>query len=201
MDLELDKDDVINYGKKEIVAEDFLRRYTEIKAADVYRWLWEGEFGPGQDLPPLNIDRLSDDLRLARMLPNAGQQKVCENLGLAGNMLKVNLVPYVDHGCPFKRLVLLAERVREVEPDLLRFKRDWAFMKTWIIRSAQMSLGELNGFESRIAFHLVPEVSYSEKFVQAYGNGWRIVPRTLFLKYFPEYIDLLPDEDGMAAEL
>lgn len=199
MDLELDKEDVINYGHKEVVAEDFFRRYTEIHAADVYRWLWEGEFGPGATGPQLTLDRLTDDLRLARMFPHKERQKICENLGLAGSMLKVNIVPYVDSGCPFKRLLVMAERVRDVPADPLRFKRDWAFMKAWILRSSVLRLEEINNFENRIAFHLTPEVGYSERFLQNYSVGYRVVPKNLFFHHFPEYTSILSDASQDAS--
>lgn len=168
-------------------AEEFLDHYKKVRPADVYRWLWEGEYGPGSNSPESSLDRLTYDLRLARMKQGAREQKIWEPMGLAMKVLKINLVPYADSGCPLKRLLDLSVRATEMRANTLRFKRDWNFMKTQIIPGMEISVDQMNSFENTIAFHMTPEVPWSELFLKQYGTGYRLAPRRLFFRHFPEY--------------
>lgn len=182
-----DDDDLYRASRKATLAETFLDSHPILEACDIYRWLWEGEFGPGSRPPPATMERLTLDIRAARMHPLAPQLPVWQELGLAQTLIQVNLVPYSDTGCPFKRLLMLMERVRDIKPDAMRFKQDWAFMKTEIVPGMGITIDSVSQFEADIPFHLVPEVEYSSVFRETYGAGYRIVPRGLFFQYFPEY--------------
>ncbi len=168
-------------------AESFLDYYKKIKAQDIYRWLWEGEYGPGSNLPESTLDRLTYDLRLARMMHGAREQNLWEPMGLAMKILKINLVPYADTGCPLKRLLDLSIRATEMRPNTLRFKRDWHFMKTQIPPDLEITIDQMSGFENDIPFHMTPEISWSDTYIDTYGIGYRLVPRHLFFRFFPEY--------------
>jgi len=175
-----------DFETKARVAEEFLDRYREVRACDIYHWLWEGEFGKGPEAPELTLDELTDKIRLART-QRLSSKKIWEHLGLAFLHIKINLVPYADSGCPLKRLMMLSDRSREIKSDTLRFKQDWAFMKTQIVPGMAITPDEMAGFENSIPFHILPEVPYSREFLRFYGDGYVIVPRELFFQYFPEY--------------
>lgn len=178
----------LSYEEKVFIAEEFLSRYSECQPQDIYRWLWEGEFGPGSHAGELSLEALAQHLRRARMHRRRENLPVCENLGLANVFVKINLAPYVDAGCPLKRLLMLEERNRDVRPDPLRFKKDWGFMKTQITPGMRITLEMMNRFEASIAFHMSPETEYSEDFRTSYGLGYRVAPREAFFQYFPEYV-------------
>jgi len=175
--------------KKNLIAEWFFETYSAIQAVDVYTWLWEGEYGCFNRMTDLSLDCLTEDIRLARMHMQRHREnlRVWEPLGLALTLVKINLMPYADSGCPLKRLIMLEERARDLRPNHMRFKHDWALMKTHLIPGMTITLETINDFENSIPFHLVPEMGHSESFVNEYGLGYRIVPRTLFFDYFPEY--------------
>lgn len=169
------------------VAEQFLDHYSRIHAQDIYRWLWEGEFGAGSAAPDLDLNRLVYDLRLARIRTGSQEEPIWEPMGLSMKILKINLVPYADSGCPLMRLIEMNRKSREVRPNTLRFKRDWSFMKTQIIPGMSVSVDEMVQFENTIAFHMTPEASWSDDFMDHYGMGYRLVPQSIFFKHFPEY--------------
>ncbi len=171
---------------KNKMAEWFLENYSDLKARDMYRWLWEGEFGAAHHGRNLSLDRLTEDIRLARIKNRRGLM-VWEPLGLANVLVKVNLVPYSDSGCPLKRLIMLEERARDVRPNPLRFKHDWNLLKTQLTPDMPVKIEHIHEFENSIPFHLTPEVQYTDEFIDKYGLGYRVVPRTLFFDYFPEY--------------
>ena len=170
-----------------MLAEQFLDYYTDLKAQDIYRWLWEGEFGPGGNILDLSLDRLNTDLRKARADINVYEQKLWEPSGLSMKILKINIVRYADSGCPLLRLLELAARTRDSVPNTLRFKHNWNFMKTQLISGMNVTPEDMNVFENSIAFHMTPEINYSDLFIENYGLGYRLVPRQVFFKYFPEY--------------
>ncbi len=180
------------------LAEDFLDHYREIMPQDIYRWLWEGEFGPGLQAPTNSLDQLTYDLRLARMMEGAREQRLWESMGLGMHILKINLVPYVDHGCPLMRLLELSRKTLEMKANTLRFKKDWHFMKTQIVPGMEITVDQMNGFENTIAFHMTPEVSWSDHYMKKYGVGYRLVPRNQFFQFFPEFEPL---ENEYVSEL
>ncbi|MCB1172441.1 MAG: hypothetical protein KDK39_02695 [Leptospiraceae bacterium] len=186
----------LSLDEKTAIAEAFLDRYDVTEADDMYRWLWEGEFGPGQRQQVLNIEQLQQDIRQARMhYRKTGYHPglICEESGLTRRFLRINLMVYADSGCPLNRLILLAERLRDVRPDPLRFKKDWEFMKTQIVYDMTLKIQQLRQFENRIAFHMSPETAWSDVWLERYGEGYWLVPRSLFYQYFPEYGDISYD--------
>ena len=177
----------LGFEERVFLAEDFLDKYTPDDPRDVYRWLWEGEFGPGSHVRELTLEQLAQDIRRARMHINRDYLPVCETLGLANMFVKVNLVPFADTGCPLKRLIHIEERRKDIRSDPLRFKKDWAFMKAQLVPGMELSVERMNNFEAEIPFHMAPEVEFSNQWYENYGMGYRIVPRTVFFQYFPEY--------------
>ncbi len=179
--------DEIPFEERMFIAEQFLDCYSLAEPCDIYRWVWEGEFGLGRHSLDLDLENLHQDLRLARIHKTRISLPVTENLGLANRFVKVNLAPYADSGCPLKRLLMLEERVPDMRPDPLRFKRDWAFMKTQLAHGMSVTVEMMNEFENEIPFHMAPEVDFSAAWKSNYGTGYRIVPRGAFFQYFPEY--------------
>lgn len=169
------------------IAEEFLDRHPQAKAQDIYRWLWEGEFGAGSRSQASNLDELTSAIRKARMHKTAGTQPMWEYLGLTQRLLHINIIPYSDAGCPLKRLLNLGERIRDFRPDQLRFKMQWGFLKTQVVPGMRITVDELNSFENEIPFHMTPELPFTEEFTQEYGTGYIIVPQDLFFETFPEY--------------
>lgn len=180
-----DEDDSSNEIKSRI-SEWFLEQYPKIEACDIYRWIWEGEYGGKMGSTELTLDYLTNNIREAR-IHGRRPAAVWEPMGLAMLLVKINLVTYADQGCPLLRLLMLEERSREIRPNPMRFKHDWSLMKSQLAPGMAVSVEKLIAFENAIPFHTVPEVKYSETFLKEYGSGYRIVPRNLFFNYFPEY--------------
>jgi len=169
------------------ITDQFFETYKEVTAQDIYRWIWEGEFGICNSSEDLTLDRLSTDLRKSRTMAISREQTIWEPMGLSMRIVKINLVPYADSGCPMNRLIELAKKSKEMKPNTLRFKRDWYFVKTQIVSGMTVTVEDLNQFENTVPFHMTPDLPFTESFVDKYGLGYRLAPRELFFKYFPEY--------------
>ncbi len=169
------------------ITDQFFESYPDVSAQDIYRWIWEGEFGITAANDDMTLDRLSTDLRKARTMQISRYQPLWEAMGLSMRIVKINLVPYTDSGCPLNRLLELARKSREMRPNTLRFKRDWYFVKTQIVPGMSVTVEEMNQFENTIPFHMTPDLPFTDHFTETYGAGYRLAPRELFFKYFPEY--------------
>jgi len=186
---------IVPYETKSRIVRQYFDAHNSLRPADMYRWLWEGEFGPGKAGQSNNVDSLNQDIRLARIhTATSAKKHVFEEAGTAQKFLMINLVPYSDSGCPLMRLLAMADRCRDIRPNPLRFKQDWEFIKTEISAEMRITLDEIRGFENSIPFHQVPEVNYTENYLQEFGHGYILVPRDLFFSYFPEY------DPGLSSE-
>lgn len=179
-------DSKISGEQKRKLVNWFLEHHPIARPRDVYGWLREGEYGKPVSIHNFSLDRLTQDIRLAR-IEGIRDQPVWEPLGLAMLLVRINLVPYSDSGCPLKRLLMLEEKVQNIRPNPMRFKSDWSFFKAGLSENHPLTENDLIEFENSIPFHLVPEMEYGEKFLAAYGLGYRIVLRHQFFHFFPEY--------------
>ena len=189
-----DGDSDLSQDRKTRIAEWFLAEYSEVEARDLYRWVWEGEFGRRQEQLDLSLDRLTEDIRRARIHPFK-PPRVWEPSGLAGMLVRINLVAYADGGYPLKRLLTMEERVFDQRPNPMRFKHDWAFMKSQLVPDMKVTQEHITEFENNIPIHLSPEVLPSEAFVKEYGTGYRIVPRVLLFGQYEEF--QMQEDEGM----
>jgi hypothetical protein len=179
--------DPLSYEIRTTMAEEFLRRHQVIFPRDVYRWLWEGEFGIGLRSDHHTLEELQQDLRKSRQIYGMRQFPVWENQGLGMKFLRINIARYADADRPLFTLLELSKRSKDIRPDTLRFKYDWAFMKTQAVAVGSLTMEGLNEFENTISFHMTPEVEYSDEYINEFGTGYRIVPRSLFFQKFPEF--------------
>jgi len=179
--------DPLSYEIRTDMAEEFLKRHPKLKPQDIYRWLWEGEFGMGSMTGNFTLEEMQQDLRRARQLPGMNLFPVWENQGLGMKFLRINIARYADADCPLITLIELSKRSADIHSDTLRFKYDWAFMKTQAVASGHLTMDDLNDFENSISFHTTPEVEYSEGFLSTFGSAYRIVPRSMFFAKFPEF--------------
>ncbi len=188
------EDGDLSQDRKTRVAEWFLAEYAECEARDLYRWVWEGEFGRRQEQTDHSLDVLTEDIRRARIHPFK-PPRVWEPMGLSGILVKVNLVAYADGGYPLKRLLSMEERVQEQRPNPMRFKHDWAFLKAQLVPGMKVTQEQVAEFENNIPIHLSPDILYSDEFLKQYGLGYRIVPRLLLFNQYEEF--QLQDEEGL----
>lgn len=189
-----DGDSDLSTDRKTRMAEWFLAEFPRAEARDLYRWVWEGEFGRRQEQLDFSLDLLTEDIRRARIHPYK-PGRVWEPSGLAGALVKVNLVAYADGGYPLKRLLMMEERVADQRPNPMRFKHDWAFMKSQLVPGMSVTQEQIAELENNIPIHLSPDVLSSEAFLSAYGLGYRIVPRLLLFGQYEEF--LMQEEEGM----
>ena len=115
------------------------------------------------------------------------KEEPCEYLGLAEKFLRVNLLPYFEAKCPLKRLLKLHNSLKNYKANRFRFKQNWKFLKEICIEEKAMPSSSFDSFERNIDFYLMPEIYYTQTFLQKHPPSYYIVPQSPFFQFFPEY--------------
>ncbi|MCG6193978.1 hypothetical protein LFX25_12060 [Leptospira sp. FAT2] len=173
----------------------FLIYHPVFEIADLYKWLYYGEFGEIEkqefyteqtEIVP-ELQSIIDDLKSeeGKLYP----ERVWEPLGFSQRYLLIYLTPYAKRDYPLKRLVNLIQRSSAFQGYRMRFKLDWIILKDLITeRMPVFTKQEFNDFEDRIGFQQLPDVEPSETYKKAYPYKFRVVSAKLFYEYFPEFV-------------
>ncbi|ALE38667.1 hypothetical protein KQY10_12340 [Leptospira interrogans] len=175
--------------------EQYLEYHPVFEIADLYKWLYYGEFGEVEkqefysdrtEVVP-ELQSILDDLKLEEGKPYP--DRIWEPLGFSQRYLLVYLRPYTQRDYPLKRLVNLIQRSSAFQGYRMRFKLDWIILKDLITeRMPVFNKQEFNDFEDRIGFQQLPDVELSSSYKNAYPASFRVVSAKLFYEYFPEFV-------------
>ncbi len=191
-----DTESVLTIDEKIFVLEEFLREHPLAGIQDLYRWLYSGEFGQvdlsgilkGESKIP-ELQRILDDIK-SESISEELVDKVWDPVGFSMRFVMVYVSEYYKKECPLKRLVNLIERAHAFQGSRMQFKLDWSFLKDYLTKTVKkFEKQEFYNFEDRIGFYQLPEVGFTEDFTVNYPTKYRVVPRKLFLSYFPEFDD------------
>ncbi|EMO54877.1 hypothetical protein [Leptospira noguchii] len=175
--------------------EQYLEYHPVFEIADLYKWLYYGEFGEAEkqefysdrtEVVP-ELQSILDDLKSEEGKPYP--DRIWEPLGFSQRYLLVYLSPYAQRDYPLKRLVNLIQRSSAFQGYRMRFKLDWIILKDLITeRMPVFTKQEFNDFEDRIGFQQLPDVEVSGSYKNAYPASFRVVSAKLFYEYFPEFV-------------
>ncbi|MDX1961019.1 MAG: hypothetical protein SFU98_20790 [Leptospiraceae bacterium] len=189
-----DNQSLANHDQKIFAIEKFMQENPFYELQDLYRWLYYGEFGYQEQVSYLRREKLKpelikilDEYKSEKDNPDISQ-RVWEPMGLSQRFVMVFITAYYNQKCPLKRIVNLLERSPAFRGTRMKFKLDWAFVKDYAIRkTGRFTKQDFYGFEDRINFHQLPEVTFTSKFLDAKPEKYRILPRKLFFEFFPEF--------------
>ncbi len=203
--------------QKTFALKKFIQENPFYELQDLYRWLYYGEFGPQEhsylqrDKRKPELIKIKEDIeselkmkievtigdtshitqRIQELIETKKlilPEKIFEPMGLSQRFIMVFVTRFYEQKCPLKRLVNLYERAPALRGTRMQFKLDWAFSKEFIIRnSGRFTRQDFYGFEDRINFHQIPDVPFTNTFLEKRPAKYRIVPRKLFFDFFPEF--------------
>lgn len=185
---------VISNEQKIYSIQKFIEENPFYEVQDLYRWLYNGEFG---DINENNVVmKKGNHPELISILDDINQEKEIEEpfdrtwepMGLSFRFIAVYLSPYHLRQCPLNRVVNLIERSPAFRGNRVHFKLDWVFLKDYIIKkSNKFTKFDFYGFEDRYNFHQIPNIPFTESYIKNKPRKYRIVPRKLFFDFFPEF--------------
>jgi hypothetical protein len=174
-------------GRREafILAAAEARPAMELR--DLYKLLYQGHFGIGHLIASREAAR---DYLLAEIssLAEAPDDPLLESCSPEGEMVRVNLRPFVRHGYESEKLLdVMFESLRSVEPDTIGFQQDWAAVGA-LIRAGALPLDPASyaGLSKKAGEQGFPAIHHSEAYSQAYHPAYRVVLRKHFLNRFPD---------------
>jgi len=153
----------------------------ESEMIDIYKFLYQGRFGPGHAIP--NRTAAADDLteELADLGPIENSDALCQALGGSPALVRIHLRPFVagghDPDVLVDAFVASADEVQG-DPELLARTLEKAVAR--LIRRSQFQLaGQLEDLAKRLAAEGYPPAHHSDQYKAEYHPAYRVVLREL----------------------
>lgn len=187
---------VLSKNEKIFLISQFMSKYPQVQIQDLYKWLFLGEFGIEEKntflKPKKNITQLQeilDDIDTEKEL-NIEPPCVWIPLGCSHRFVMVYVTPFFKKEFPLMRLVNILERSKAFTGSRMQFKLDWGILKEYALSvRKEWSKQDFYLFEDKIDFHSIPDVDFSETFLEAHPYKYRVVSQKLFFEYYPEFYD------------
>lgn len=168
-----------------IALDGELASYPDSRVTDVYKFLFQGCFGPGHAITSraAAADYLTEEL--AVLGPSGVEDRLCQPLGGAPDLVRIHLRPFVGAGGDPEALVdaFVASAGQVVgDPEVM----DRALNKavTRLIRRSRFQLaGQLEDLASRLAAEGYPAAHHSDRYTANYRPAYRVVLRELAEQY------------------
>jgi hypothetical protein len=163
-----------------------LSSHPEARLQDIYKLLFQGEFGVGHIIASRDMaaSYLEEEIRTMPGLPG---EPLTEPCAADGSMLRVNLRPFTARKLPRSLLIdAMMETAAEVHADTLRFEKNWLRVRA-LVEGGKLpfALTEFDAFTRGIKEKNYPYVHHSDAYGNRYQPAYRVVLQRVFSKYFP----------------
>ena len=159
--------------------EDLIREHYDqrplMRAADVYKLLFQGMFGVGHILGE-GARRSLDSEAGALNLRDHPEEPLLERISADGSMVRVNLRPYLRQGLPLDELFGAMQETAKVRGDPREFLEAWAVFRD-LARSGALTVDqdELESLERELEEEGISPHHHSEEYRIAYYPAYRVV--------------------------
>lgn len=159
-----------------------LQRYPQATLLDLYKFFFQGEYGPGHMIPNAEIAQqfLEEELRTSASFDTVRWQAV----GHQGKFYRINLSLVHDGSIPAQMLLeaFVESANSNTSPSLEAWRRDWQEILT-VIESMSLNLAAFEKDKNAIAQQLAEGKvigHHSETFEQLYHPHYRVVDKSHF---------------------
>jgi hypothetical protein len=155
-----------------------LEMYRWSKLEDVYKLVHQATLGPGhqdvawQDMLVYLEGEWSEIGQLEN--PRIGDQLV-EDLG--GSFVRLNMVPYLNHGGSFSSLAVALHGSLAASPDSSLMIAAWAETCDLMLAGDPTLAGHINTFASMMREDGWPAVHHSQRYANQYQPHYRVLTR------------------------
>ena len=164
-----------------IALDSELSARPESAVTDIYKFLFQGRFGPGHAIPNRTAaeDYLTEEL--VDLGPIENSDALCQALGGSPALVRIHLRPFVagghDPGVLVDAFVASADDVHG-DPKLMGRTLEKAVAR--LIRRSQFQVaGQLEDLASRMGAEGYPALHHSDPYAAAYRPAYRVVLREL----------------------
>jgi hypothetical protein len=159
-----------------VLIKNHLERYPQLQIQDVYKMLYQGEFGVGH---------IIDDLGTAKNYLNSELEQVTadsteplwEYISPDSDMVRINLRPFKAKSLDSDKLIqAMWKTARMVVGDTTRFNQNWKIFVQGIKRGLlPFSAPNASSFWQRMQINRFPAVHHSKEYQEAYHPAYRVI--------------------------
>jgi hypothetical protein len=160
----------------------------ELQVQDVYKMLYQANFGLGHLLTDEVYARTVLDQELARLDATDSSEELLERISTGGEVVRVNLRPFKKLNLDAGKLIqVMVHSAAETIPDTLAFYREWnEFAALVRYDLLNFPLKDVEAWDARVSSgNLLPD-HHSETYTELYKPAYRVVRRHLFESAFSE---------------
>jgi len=144
---------------------------------DIYKFLHQGQFGPGHAIEDSEASALHLSDEIASVDEGGGTKSLCQPLGGSPAMVRIHLRPFVAAG--HDRAALLAAFVASADQaEGSSYAMDLVMEKAVarLTRRSRWDLaGHLEELRGRLAAESYPAVHHSDTYIVAYRPAYRVI--------------------------
>ena len=158
-----------------------LERHPEAGAADVYKFLHQGVFGPGHMIPDRTAAGRFLDAEIETLEPVDRDEPLCEGLGGSPAMVRIHLRPFREAGFDVEVLIgLFVQSANQITGDPEVMNRALLDATRWLESVEQTGLAdELEILRREYEPQGFPALHHSDRFRTAHDPAYRVVLRDL----------------------
>lgn len=156
---------------------DELRLHPDAAAADVYKFLHQGVFGPGHAVDDRQSVARTLDQEIAGLAPAAVENPLCQPLGGPTPMARIHLRPFLSADeDPQALLDVFVASAAVAAGSAADMEAALSTAVATLVKDGQWGLaGELETLGSGLAAGGYPAVSHSERYRNAFKPAYRVV--------------------------
>lgn len=166
-----------------------LRRYPQASLLDLYKFFFQGAYGPGHMIPNAEMAQqyLDDELRMTASFDTVHWQPV----GHQGKFYRINLSLVHDNSISAQTLLaaFIESANTSAPPSLEEWRAEWQSILE-IITSMSLNLADFENDQNAIAQQLAEGKvigHHSEKFERLYHPHYRVVDKAHFEILFKQH--------------
>ena len=153
-----------------------------MRGTDFYKLIYQGIYGVGHIMGEGTWDCLVKESEKLDLKKQANEPLV-ENVSADGEVIRVNLRPYMRRKLPLEDLFMTMTETALIEGSSKDFMDAWGILKEMVDKEKiGISLKELETLDSALKEKGVIPHHHSVEYRRAYEPAYRVVRRSLFKK-------------------
>ena len=153
-----------------------------IMGTDFYKLIFQGVYGVGHIMGEGPWDGLLKESEKLNLQKKCGEPLI-ENVSANGEVIRVNLRPYVKSGLPLEGLFMAMRETAQIEGSSEDFMDAWKILKETADRGdLNITSDEIMNLDRELEEKGVILHHHSEEYRRAYEPAYRVVRRSAFEK-------------------
>ena len=169
------KSDIVSF------ANELVDRYPKCEAKDLYKTLYQDEFGPGHIISSWANARAYLEREIASM-PAHDEYGLVEPCGPSGRMLRLNLRTALAEGIGVDTIIALMKTSMErLQPDTLAFLQQWdAVRELAKQRKLPLTSAQIEEFDQTLGPDGLDVIHHSNVYMMNYAPAYRVILTSVY---------------------